>query len=67
MTDAAPEQKLIAHCRSCLAPICWLRTVSGKWMPVNAETAEEGDEVFQHGKHVSHYATCPQGSRWRRK
>jgi hypothetical protein len=61
------EEPSIAHCRSCAAPIKWLRTTGGKWMPVNLETVEESDTVFEHGRHLSHFATCPEHHRWRRR
>lgn len=45
-------------CRSCGAAIVFLRTASGKSMPINAETVEASDETYEHGRHVSHFSTC---------
>jgi hypothetical protein len=54
-------------CRSCRADIVWLMTVGGKRMPVNAETVRAGDTIYEHGRHVSHFSTCPEQEQWRRK
>ncbi len=48
----------ITHCRKCNAEMVWLATSAGKTMPVNADTVREGDEVYDHTRHVSHFATC---------
>ncbi len=69
----------MARCRSCRAPIEWVATESGKHMPV--EEREGGNLVLDRdllgenpvarvvadgeGTHVSHFATCPDGDRWR--
>jgi hypothetical protein len=54
------------HCRSCGAEIVWLRTKAGRLIPVNAATALETDTEFDHNRHVSHFATCPQANKWRK-
>lgn len=54
-------------CRSCGARIQWVKTATGKSMPVNAETAGEGERVYIHGKHVSHFSTCPAAAKHRKK
>lgn len=47
-------------CRSCGAAIVWLETKSGKKMPVDAETASQGDTQFEAASgHISHFSTCP--------
>lgn len=49
-----------AACRSCGAAIVWLKTSTGKNMPVDAETVTEGDTQFEKDAgHISHFATCP--------
>lgn len=53
-------------CRSCGAPMVWLRAKSGKAMPVNADTAQPEDREFDHTRHTSHFATCPQAGQHRR-
>ena len=49
----APDPKQSA-CRSCSAPIVWCKTPAGKRAPVNPEG-------------TSHFSTCPQADRWRRR
>jgi len=44
------EQK----CRSCGAPIEWVKTDAGKWMPVDPDG-------------TSHFATCPDAEKWRKR
>jgi len=56
----------VEHCRSCNAEMVWLKTKKGKTIPVNRETVQEGDEEFEHSRHVSHFATCPDAKQWRR-
>lgn len=56
----------INHCRGCGAKIVFLTCEKG-FMPVNAGTVTEGDEVYEHGKHVSHFATCEKAAGFRRK
>ena len=52
-------------CRSCGAEIRFLKTHSGATMPVNAETVEPGDELFDYKRHISHFATCPDAAKHR--
>ena len=56
----------ISKCRSCDAPIVWLKTKNGKNIPVNANTVEEGDKIFEIKRHKSHFNTCPQATAWRK-
>ena len=49
----------LTHCRSCEAPIIWLKTTSGASMPTDPEGVAPDDTVFNLKKHVSHWATCP--------
>lgn len=46
-------------CRSCGAQIVFLRTSRNKSIPVDIATVAEGEETFDHKKHRSHFATCP--------
>lgn len=61
------EHTDVVSCKSCGADIVFLRTVNGKNMPVNADTVEPGDVDYEHGRHVAHWATCPQASQHRRR
>ena len=57
----------IVRCSSCQAPIIFLATEAGNQMPVNAETVEEHDTVYEHGRHISHFATCPNSKHYRKR
>ena len=48
-TDLPPSK-----CKSCGAEVWWIRTFSGKNMPVDRDG-------------TSHFATCPHADRWRTK
>lgn len=63
----APEKRTPGTCRSCGAEIVFLRTRTGSRMPVDAETVEEGEELFDPKRHTSHFATCPQAGEHRRR
>lgn len=67
MAELAASDMAIPRCRSCGAAIVWVRTTSGKAMPVNAGSATVGDLTFEPGRHVSHFSTCPDASKFRRK
>lgn len=57
-----------AKCRSCSEYIVWVKTEAGKNMPVDADSFDEGDElVYDHSKHISHFATCPNADQHRKK
>lgn len=45
---------MASKCRSCGAPIEWVLTESGKRMPVDPDG-------------TSHFVTCPEASKWRKK
>lgn len=54
-------------CRSCDAYIVFLRTASGKQMPVDADSVTEGDQEFDSKVHVSHFSTCDNPGRFRKR
>lgn len=56
-----------SQCGSCGAAVKWVKTAKGKNMPVNASSWEEGDTLFDSKKHRSHFATCPQAAKHRRR
>lgn len=60
------EHTDIVSCRSCGEDIVFLRTAAGRPMPVNADTVEPGDTDYEHGRHVSHFATCPAADQHRK-
>jgi hypothetical protein len=53
-------------CKGCGVQIVFLKTATGKTMPVDADSVEVGDEQFEHGRHVSHFSTCKQADTFRR-
>lgn len=54
------------RCDSCQAPVRWLKTATGKWIPVNPSTVQPADTLFDPTKHVSHFAECPNADQHRR-
>ena len=55
------------QCRSCDAPIVWVKTQAGKNMPVDATSFDREDGlVFNPDKHISHFATCPNADKHRK-
>lgn len=45
--------------KGCGAPIIWLLTRRGKFMPIEPESVEPDDELYEHGRHIVHWASCP--------
>lgn len=45
----------------------WFKTDAGKNMPVDAATVLPEDLVLELPRHVSHFATCPDADKFRRK
>jgi len=57
-----------SKCRSCGAEIVWLKTDRGKNIPVDAEdVVDEQQEVFDPDTQTTHFATCPDAKKWRKK
>ncbi len=69
------------RCHSCEAPVRWVRTASGKAMPIDPEpvdggnvwldsngVAHVGDEQWAPSprRYKSHFATCPNAAKHRR-
>jgi len=59
----------LTKCRSCQAGIVWLKTKSGKNMPVDADTWKQGDPHLFNPDigHISHFATCPNADDHRKR
>lgn len=57
----------IVPCKGCGAPIIWLRTASGKSMPVDADTVRESDQIFDRRWNFAHFATCPNADHFRKR
>ena len=58
-TALCTVERIGGLCRSCGADVIWVKTLAGKWMPVDPA---EGEDEF-----VSHFATCPDAAGWRKK
>lgn len=70
-----------SSCRSCGAPMLWVRTPAGRPMPLDPEPSEDGNvEIvdglavvhhqppLDHGDlYTPHFATCPDGATWSRR
>lgn len=57
----------VVLCASCKAEIVFLRTPANKKMPVNADTVQDTDDLYEHGRHVSHWSTCTHADRHRKR
>lgn len=58
----------MAICRGCGEEIVWMTTSSGKAIPVDIDSVcDIGATAFDPDNMVSHFATCPEASRFRNK
>ena len=72
----------MTRCKSCQAPITWVKTKAGKSMPLDEVPTEKGNMVCEDGKafavtemdrslgkqiYTSHFATCPNADGWRKR
>jgi len=69
-----------SKCKSCGAPVKWIKSTRGKWMIVDAEPipAMLGEiRTFEDGSvrqavegeigYIDHHSTCPDAAKYRRK
>jgi len=65
----------IRGCAKCMQLIAFAKTNTGNSIPVNVSTLSNeeiakynsGEEIsFRFGKHISHFATCPEASTFRK-
>ena len=55
-------------CKSCNKEIVWLKTKNGKYMPVNADTIQGKETIYDYVKgHISHFSTCEDADQFRSK
>lgn len=63
-------------CKACKKEIYFLKTNSGKLIPVNAETLNDSElhdlqnnmqRLFDSDRHVTHFTDCPKSNKFRRK
>jgi hypothetical protein len=73
----------VDRCRSCSARIRWVRTARDKLMPLDADPTSDGTIVLDAAgraevlagqqtlddrvRYTTHWATCPDAERWRRR
>jgi len=58
----------MASCKSCGAAIVWMKTSSGKNIPVDADSIKDHTlTIFDPRVMVAHFTTCPDSSRWRKR
>ena len=53
-------------CKSCGKEITFLRTEKGKTIQVDMDTVDVADEYFERDRHVTHFRTCPEASKFRK-
>ncbi len=64
-------------CFSCRAPVVWSRTEKGRAMPLDVDKVSNGNVHLAAGvakyvpagtgQYVSHFVTCPQATKWRKR
>lgn len=58
----------VKTCKSCQAPIIFLKTQAGKWMPVDADSVDQTIEcTYDREAHSSHFDTCGNAAAHRKK
>lgn len=56
------------RCKKCAAPVTWLRTSAGKWMPVDdASGRVNPSDVFSIERHAAHWQSCPEAKAFRKQ
>jgi len=66
---AIPAGTASSRCRSCDAPIYWVKTALGRLMPVTVDQGRPGHllpTVDSEGAGIAHFATCPNANDWRK-
>lgn len=69
-----------SNCRSCGAPVVWIKSKRGKWLICDKEpvvgslgevlTFNDGSvRKCKEGElgYITHFATCPDAKKWRKK
>ena len=56
----------VTKCSSCDADIAFALSAKGKYIPIDLNTWE-GEKTFDYSKHISHFATCPNAAKHRKK
>lgn len=62
-----PFDSRTTHCIACTQAIIFLPTQRGTRMPCDAATVALADVAYDHKRHKSHFATCPNAKDFRKK
>lgn len=66
-TTEAHERR-IKRCKPpCNAKIIWFKTEAGRNMPVDADTVRPEEDEYDPSRHISHFASCPNANKHRKK
>lgn len=52
------SSKLKTKCCDCGEPIVWLKTKLGKNIPVNPDSVDVGEKLYDRLRHETHFVTC---------
>lgn len=55
------------NCRTCGANIIWVKTESGKNMPVDYDEEIKNETNFDSDRMQSHFSTCKDANKWRKE
>ena len=64
-TTEAHERR-ITRCKSCRARIVWLKTVTARTCRSTPTPLKLHDEVYEHGRHVSHFRPARKANQHRK-
>jgi hypothetical protein len=64
---AEEHERRITRCTSCQKQIIFFKTAKGNNMPVDADTVEPGDQELDLSRHQSHFASCPNSAKHRKR
>jgi hypothetical protein len=56
----------MSRCKSCGKEIIFLKTDTGKLIPVDYDLSDAADEYFDGEKHTTHFSTCPDAKKFRK-
>lgn len=63
-----PAGTKASDCRSCKAPIFWIKTPKGKNMPVSCDTElGQAPTAVEFGVGIAHFSNCPNADDHRRR
>jgi len=55
------------RCKACGKEITFLRTDTGKAIPVDKDSTDAADEYFDRDRHITHFRACPKAAEFRRR